>query len=113
LKYKKPVLINRPTSDTYCIPFFAKPGRHVYTINGKFYICQVTPRVEQIPILVKQKAKKQVHREFVKHNSVFKLWHEESLAKQKESLETDLSLWKVAKFIKGDDNEVSECKRII
>ena len=63
--------------------------------------------------MVKTKAKKQVHREFVKHASVFKLWHEESLAKQKESVETDCSMWKINKFIKGDDSEILECKKLI
>lgn len=51
-------------------------------------------------------AVKVVQRKFVKHFSVFKLWNEETPAKQKESIEVDCSLWKLAKFIKGEEAEV-------
>lgn len=53
-------------------------------------------------------ANKVVHRQFVKHTSVFKNWNEESKQKRKDSIESDCKLWKLRKFIKEDEKEVIE-----
>lgn len=53
-------------------------------------------------------ANKVIQRFFVKNTSVFKQWHEETGSKQKDSIESDCSLWKISKFInkKGEELEV-------
>ena len=43
---------------------------------------------------------------------MFKHWHEERPAKQKESVEVDCKLWKLRKFVK-EESDVENCKAVI
>ena len=50
---------------------------------------------------------------FYKDQSVFKAWYNENAAREKESIDIDCSLWKLHKFIKGDEDQILACKKVI
>ncbi len=118
------VMEAEPKWDTvYCISFFAKPGKHTYMVKYQkqadtkpevfAYNCNVIKRTEQIPVISKTLKTNVVKREFQLHHSVFAKWIPESASKVRESIESDCTMWKLAKFMKNDQSEIDACKAVV
>jgi len=105
----------------YVYPMFMKPGRQLFLVQNnnedgdrqnwlhKFIAPQ---RIDKIPLYNKPHKTLIKTRAFDKHNSVFKMWIDDTEQTIKECLEHDFENWKLPNFVK-DPSEQERIKTIM
>lgn len=138
LRWKKPQLINADAAlkevedfgeqdPVYVLPVYLSPGKQGVMIEEppagaqptadhgprRLLTFLVEPRKEQIKSFVKPlRGRKFVRRQFVKSESVFADWREDTPKVVKDCIEHDTKYWKLFKFIK-DPVEMAEVVAVV